>query len=123
MHLNPGFPSLSRALRELPTSPLSSWMLSLLFSCSVVSDSSVTLWTVAHQAPLSMGFSKQEYGGGLPFPSPGDLAGPGIKPASLVDSLPLVPAGKPSDMEPLTKEVELCNVTASSTVIRPLLVS
>ena len=39
----------------------------------------VTLWTVAHQAPLSMGFSRQEYWSGLPFPSPGDLLDPGIK--------------------------------------------
>ena len=44
----------------------------------------VTLWTVAHQAPPSMGFSRQEYWCRLPFPSPGDLPGSGIKPASLV---------------------------------------
>ena len=57
-----------------------------------------TLWTVAHQAPLSMGFSRQEYWSGLPFPAPGDLPNPEIKPVSLVffyllhweeDSLPL----------------------------------
>ena len=42
----------------------------------------VTLWTVAYQAPLSMGFSRQEYWGGLPFPSPGDLPDPGIEPRS-----------------------------------------
>ena len=39
----------------------------------------VTPWTIAHQAPLSMGFSRQEYWSGLPFPSPGDLPNPGIK--------------------------------------------
>ena len=39
--------------------------------------------TVAHQAPLSMGFSRQKYWGGLPFPTPGDLSNPGIKPMSL----------------------------------------
>ena len=39
-------------------------------------------WTVAHQAPLSMEFSRQEYWNGLPFPSPGDLPDPGIKPRS-----------------------------------------
>ena len=44
----------------------------------------VTLWTVASQAPLSMGFSRQENCRGLPFPPPGDLPDPGIKPASLV---------------------------------------
>ena len=51
---------------------------SLLFSCSVVSNS----WTVARQAPLSMGFSRKEYWSGLAFLSPGDLPDPGIKPAS-----------------------------------------
>ena len=43
----------------------------------------VTLWTIAHQAPLSMGFFRQEYWSGLPCPPPGDLPDPGIKPASL----------------------------------------
>ena len=43
-----------------------------------------TLWTVARQAPLSMGFSRQEYWSGLPFPPPGDLPDPGIKPESLM---------------------------------------
>ena len=43
-----------------------------------------TSWTVACQAPLSMGFSRQEYWRGLPFPPPGDLPDSGIKPASLV---------------------------------------
>ena len=41
-----------------------------------------TRWTVAHQASPSMGFSRQEYWSGLPFPSPGDLPDPGIKPRS-----------------------------------------
>ena len=41
-----------------------------------------TLWTEAYQAPLSMGFSRQEYWSGLPFPSPGDLPDPGIEPGS-----------------------------------------
>ena len=53
----------------------------LLFSCSVMSYS-VTSWTVAHQAPLSMGFPRQEYWSGLPFPSPGDLPNPGIEPTT-----------------------------------------
>ena len=43
-----------------------------------------TPWTVAHQAPLSLGFSRQEYWSGLPCPPPGDLPNPGIKPASLM---------------------------------------
>ena len=42
----------------------------------------VTLWTVAHQAPLSTGFSRQEYLSGLPYPPPGRLPDPGIEPAS-----------------------------------------
>ena len=42
----------------------------------------VTLWTAVHQAPLSMGFSRQEYWSGLPCPSPGDLPDPGIEPES-----------------------------------------
>ena len=54
----------------------------LLLSHSVVSDS-VTPWTVAHQAPLSMGFSRQEPWSGLSFPSPGDLPNPGIEPSLL----------------------------------------
>ena len=58
-----------------------------------------TPWTVAHQAPPSMRFSRQEYWSGLPFPSPGDLPNLGTEPSSpalLVDSLPSEPPGKPS---------------------------
>ena len=44
----------------------------------------VTLWTVAHQAPLSMGFPRQEYWSGWPFPPPGDLPNPGVEPTSPV---------------------------------------
>ena len=44
----------------------------------------VTPWTAAHQAPLSMGFSRQEYWSGLPCPPPGDLPDPAIKPSSLM---------------------------------------
>ena len=57
--------------------------------------------TVAHQAPLSMEFSGQEYWSGLPFPSPGDLPDPEIKsgpPALQADSLPSEPPGKPKFM-------------------------
>ena len=58
---------------------------------------SATLWTVAHQAPLSMRFSRQEYWSGLPFPSPRDLSNPGIEPRSptlRADSLPSESPGK-----------------------------
>ena len=57
----------------------------------------VTLWIVAHQAPLSMGFSRQGYWSGLPCPPPGDLPDPGIEPVSpalLADSLPTESSGK-----------------------------
>ena len=58
----------------------------------------VTPWTVAYQASLSMGFSRQEYWSGLPFASPGDLPHPGVKPRSpalQADALPSEPPGKP----------------------------
>ena len=45
----------------------------------VLSHFNETLWTVAHQAPLCMGFSRQEYWSGLPCPPPGDLPNPGIQ--------------------------------------------
>ena len=57
----------------------------------------MTPWIVAHQAPLSMGFSRQEYWSGLPFPFPGDLPDPVIKPGSPaleLDSLLSEPSGK-----------------------------
>ena len=58
-----------------------------------------TLWTVAHQASLSMRFSRQQYWSGLPVPSPGDLPDPGIEPRSpalQADALTSEPPGKPS---------------------------
>ena len=54
----------------------------------------VTPWAVAYQAPLSMGFSRQEYCSGVPLPSPGNLPNPGTEPRSpafQTDSLPSVP--------------------------------
>ena len=57
-----------------------------------------TPWTVTYRAPLSMGFSRQEYWSELPFPSPRDLSNPGIKPRSPMlqaDALPSEPRGKP----------------------------
>ena len=64
----------------------------------LVKSNSVTPWTVAHQAPLSMEFSRQEYWSGLPFPSPGDISDPGIEPKSptlWLDFLSTEPPGKP----------------------------
>ena len=69
------------------------------FSHQVISNALWPPWTVPHQAPLSIGFSKQEYWSGLPFPSPGDLPNPGIEPASSAlqaDSLALSHLGSPT---------------------------
>ena len=66
----------------------------LLQVCWTLSDP----WTVTHQAPLSTGFSRQEYWNELPFPSSGGLPNPGIEPKSpalQADSLPSEPPGKP----------------------------
>ena len=60
---------------------------------------SVSPWTVVYQAPPSMGFSRQGYWSGLPFPSPGDLPGPEIEPGSptlQADPLSSEPPGKPA---------------------------
>ena len=82
--------------------------------CSVVSDCA-TPWAVAHQAPLSMGFPRQEYWSGLLFPPPQDLPDPGIKPSTLasptlaVRFLTIVPPGKPiprNSLEPKSKAAE-----------------
>ena len=57
-----------------------------------------TPWSVSHQAPVFMEFSRQEYWSGLPFPSPGDLPDPGIEPGSPAleaDALPSEPQGSP----------------------------
>ena len=51
------------------------------FSCGQLF---VTPWTVAHQTPLSVGFTRQEYWSGVPLPPPGDLPNPGLEPASPV---------------------------------------
>ena len=89
---------------RFPSLPLSL----VCVSCLVVSDSA-TPWTVADQAPLSMGFSRQEYWSGLPFPSPGNLLDPGIEPGSpalQADSLPSEPAGKRTKVK--VKVVQSC---------------
>ena len=54
----------------------------LLFTCEVIFDSFATPWTVAHQAPLSLGLNRQEYWSRLPFPSPGDLPDLGVESVS-----------------------------------------
>ena len=86
-----------------------------------------TPWTVAYQAPLSMGFSRQEYWSGLLFPSAGDLPGPGIKPQSpsfQADALTSEPPGKPPIPlipEPWMQEMasQPCNTLLSSQKLVP----
>ena len=73
----------------------------------------VTLWTIAYQASLSMGFSRQEYWSGLPFPSPGDLSNPGIKSRFSgleADTLTSESPGKPLAIHNLSAGVKLCLV-------------
>ena len=78
------------------------WFGVLVTKWSEVIHSCPTLaipWTVAHQAPLSLGFSRWEYCSGLPFPSPDDFPNPGIEPqspASQADSLPTEIWGSPN---------------------------
>ena len=71
---------------------------------SVFSDSFVVLWIIACQAPLSMGFPRQEYWSGLPFPPPGDIPEIGIKPTSLAS--PAL-AGGVFIAEPLGKPISI----------------
>ena len=81
-----------------PPETITTLLISGVLSCSVVPDS-VTPWTVAHQTPLSVEFSRQEYWNGLPFPSLEDLPNPGFEPGSATlqaDSLPSEPPGKPN---------------------------
>ena len=83
----------------------------------MVSESCETSWTVVYQVHLSTGFSKQEYWSGLPFPPPGDLPNPGIKPESsvapalLADFLPLShcrsPPGSLTGIKPGPSVLEL----------------
>ena len=63
------------------------WVCTCVLSCLTFA----TPWTVVHQAPLSMGFPRQEYWSGLPFPSPGDHPYPGIEPKS--PESPVLPGG------------------------------
>ena len=75
-----------------------------------------TPWTVAHQAPLSVGFSRQEYWSGLPFPSPGDLPNPGIKrgsPALKADALTSEPPGK-TNLDLKLKSRDIINKSPSN---------
>ena len=69
-------------------------------------------WTVAHQAPSSMGFSRQEYWSGLPFTSPGNLPDPGTEPGSptlQADALTSEPPGKPTAAAVAAKSLQSCS--------------
>ena len=95
--LNPCLLPCSQVLYHLSHQGSLYWSCCVCVSCSVMSDSA-TPRTVTQEAPVSMEFSRQEYWCGLPFPSPGDLPNPGIKPQSpalQADSLPSEPPGKP----------------------------
>ena len=89
--------SASLVIRELQIKTTRYHLLKVkLLSCVQLFE---TPWTVACHAPLPMGFPKQEYWSGLPFPSPGDLLDPEIKarsPALQADTLPSEPPGKPT---------------------------
>ena len=81
----------------------------------------VTPWTVAYQASPSMGFSMQEYQNGLPFPAPGDLPDPGIKPRSPAlqeDTLPSEPPGSPGFRR--SPEIENDNLLQYSCLESPM---
>ena len=78
----------------------------VLMNCYLLSRLQLfaTPWTITHQNPLSMEFSRQEYWSGLPFPSPGNLSDPGIEPRSptfQADALSSAPPGKPLSYQQL----------------------
>ena len=80
-----------------------------------------TPWSVAYQAPLSMEFSRQECWSGLPFPSPGDLPDPGIKPRSPVfqaDALSSEPPGKPINAQ-IYNDSHMTKISLSHTCTIP----
>ena len=68
-----------------------------------------TLWTVAYQAPPSVGFSRQEYWSGLPFPSPGDLLNPGIEPGSPALQADVLPSEPPISQPQKASTVGSCS--------------
>ena len=94
------YPSSEHQAHQLPTWHV--WMSQVCTNWSEVKSLSrvqlsATPWKVTYQAPWSMGFSRQEYWSGLPFPSPGDLPNPGIEPGSpalQTEALPSEPLGK-----------------------------
>ena len=78
-------------LKRLSSSSSSSKINTLIYTCAKSLQSCPTLWNIAHQDPLSIWFSRQEYWSRLPYLPPGDLPHPGIEPTSLPS--PIVAAG------------------------------
>ena len=117
----------SRSLQKLPAGPRGPECIRRL-AVALVAKPSATLcdpMTAAHQAPLSMGFPRQEYWSGLPFPSPEDLSNQGWNPHLLhwqVDALPLIQQGSPASMLTLKKKdtwktlnhISLCHPTGAT---------
>ena len=100
-------PGSGRSLKEgmATHSSILAWNKSENVSHPVMSDSLQPLWLfVTHRAPLSMEFSRQEYWSGLPFPSPGNLSDPGIKPRSLALQADSSPSELPGKLIPWTGE-------------------
>ena len=80
-----------------------------------------TPWTVAYQAPPSMGSSRQEYWGGLPFPSPGDLPNPGIEPRSPALQADALTSEPPGQTHPIWARVRALEVKEEPTFLNSLL--
>ena len=99
------FPSIRVCWRR-SLDPWTIWEVLVLFSCSIMYDSA-TPWTVAHQAPLSMGFPRQEYCCGLSFPPPGALPHAGSNPALAGRFFTTEPPGKPHIMN-YYREIPWC---------------
>ena len=97
----------------------SSILCEVKWSHSVVSNSAIP-WTIVHQIPLSMEFCRQEYWSGLPFPSPGDLPNPGIKPRSpafQADTLPSEPRGNQTQVSHIAGRFFTCWVTREAPIL------
>ena len=86
--------------------------------CAQLCLTLATPWTVACQAPLSIGFLRQEYWSGLPFPPPGDLPHPGIEPVTL--ALPAL-AGRFFATEPCRKPLILSHLSPNPATLRDFL--
>ena len=80
-----------------------------------------TPWTIAYEAPTSMGSSRQEYWSGLPFPSPGDLPNPGIEPRSPSLQADALTSEPPGQTHPIWARVRALEVKKEPTFLNSLL--